>query len=80
MLVVMLIGGVLHNGRDKPRSPRHSQYGQMRKAFSLSLHVGFIGMFYCIIRALAINNSVSTSTQTSPRQTWAFSILVAENR
>lgn len=38
---------MLYNVRDKLRSPRHTWYDQMKE--SLSLHVGFMQMFYCII-------------------------------
>lgn len=36
-LVVVLVETELHKSRDKPRSPRHARYDQMKKASSLCL-------------------------------------------
>lgn len=63
-LIVTPVEAELHKSRDKPRSPRHAQYDQMKKGlFSLSPLVAIIRRFYCIITELVKNNSVSTSDQ-----------------
>lgn len=63
-LVVVLVQTVLYKSRDKPRSPRHAQYDQMKKASSLSPLVAIIQRFYCIITEVVKNNSISASDQT----------------